>query len=88
MQDGAGTNKIGDLFEKIISDSKFDKNRKTIQEKHGITIRSKESLYYFNIFQKFYGVHQTVDDKSKSCPYCHFNTENSKFCRMCGAFPI
>ncbi len=88
MQDGAGTNKLGVLFEKIISNSKFDENRQAIQEKHGITIRTKESMYYFDIFQKLHGVHQIGGDKSKSCPYCHFNTENSKFCRMCGAFPI
>lgn len=88
MQDGAGTNKLGDLFENLISDSKFDEKRKTIQQSHGITIRTKESMYYFDIFQKLHGIHQTVDEEINSCPYCHFNTENSKFCRMCGAFPI
>jgi asparagine synthase (glutamine-hydrolysing) len=88
MQDGAGTNKLGDLFENLISDSKFDEKRKTIQQNHGITIRTKESMYYFDIFQKLHGIHQTVDEEINSCPYCHFNTENSKFCRMCGAFPI
>ena len=88
MQDGAGTNKLGDLFENLISDSKFDEKRKTVQQSHGITIRTKESMYYFDIFQKLHGIHQTVDEEINSCPYCHFNTENSKFCRMCGAFPI
>jgi asparagine synthase (glutamine-hydrolysing) len=88
MQDGAGTNKLGDLFENMISDSKFDEKRKTIQQNHGITIRTKESMYYFDIFRKLHGIHQTVDEEINSCPYCHFNTENSKFCRMCGAFPI
>jgi asparagine synthase (glutamine-hydrolysing) len=88
MQDGAGTNKLGDLFENMISDSKFDEKRKTVQQSHGITIRTKESMYYFDIFQKLHGIHQTVDEEINSCPYCHFNTENSKFCRMCGAFPI
>ncbi|MBA4462574.1 MAG: asparagine synthase [Nitrosopumilaceae archaeon] len=88
MQDGAGTNKLGDLFENMISDSKFDEKRKTIQQSHGITIRTKESMYYFDIFRKLHGIHQTVDEEINSCPYCHFNTENSKFCRMCGAFPI
>jgi asparagine synthase (glutamine-hydrolysing) len=88
MQDGAGTNKLGDLFENLISDSKFDEKRKTIQQSHGITIRTKESMYYFDIFRKLHGIHQTVDEEINSCPYCHFNTENSKFCRMCGAFPI
>ena len=88
MQDGAGTNKLGDLFENLISDSKFDEKRKTVQQSHGITIRTKESMYYFDIFRKLHGIHQTVDEEINSCPYCHFNTENSKFCRMCGAFPI
>jgi asparagine synthase (glutamine-hydrolysing) len=88
MQDGAGTNKLGDLFEKTIPHRVYEDRIKKIQENFGISIRTKESMYYFDIFQKIHGVHQRIDEKENSCPYCHFKTENSKFCRMCGAFPI
>ncbi len=88
MQDGAGTNKLEELFENMISNDMFGKNKERIYKNHGITIRTKESMYYFDIFQKLCGVHQIAKDDEHSCSYCHFNVKNSKFCRMCGAFPI
>jgi asparagine synthase (glutamine-hydrolysing) len=88
MQDGAGTNKLEELFENMISNDMFEKSKEKIYKNHGITIRTKESMYYFDIFQKLYGIHQLAKKDKHSCPYCHFNTKNSKFCRMCGAFPI
>ena len=88
MQDGAGTNKLQNLFEKMISDDIFDENKEKIYQKYGIKLRTKESMYYFDIFKKFHNISQIKQDDNHSCPYCHFDTNNSKFCRMCGAFPI
>ncbi len=87
MQDGAGTDKLGEFFENIISDTTFNEKIDIIKQKYGIKIRTKESLHYFEIYNKLHGIHITAE-KTKSCPYCQYNTENSKFCRMCGAFPI
>jgi asparagine synthase (glutamine-hydrolysing) len=88
MQDGAGTNGLTNLFDAIISDEVFLEKKKKIKQECQITIRSKESLHYFEIYKNLYGLSGDSQDTSKSCPYCHFKTENSKFCRMCGAFPI
>jgi asparagine synthase (glutamine-hydrolysing) len=88
MQEGAGTSNLEGLFEKMISDKVFEKNKEEIYKSHGITIRTKESMHYFGIFQRLFGIHQTTKDDEQACPFCHFNSKNSKFCRMCGAFPI
>jgi asparagine synthase (glutamine-hydrolysing) len=88
MQDGAGTRGLTNLFNSIISDEIFSEKKKKIEQECRITIRSKESLHYFEIYRNLYGLSRDVPDGTISCPYCHFNTENSKFCRMCGAFPI
>jgi asparagine synthase (glutamine-hydrolysing) len=88
MQEGAGTSNLEGLFEKMISNELFEKNKEMIYKNHGIKIRTKESMHYFDIFQKYFGIHQISKDVEQACPYCHFNSKNSKFCRMCGAFPI
>ncbi len=88
MQDGAGTSGLTNLFETIISNENFLKRKEQIENQSGITIRTKESMHYFEIYKNLFGIEKNNSDVEVSCPYCHFNTENSRFCRMCGAFPI
>lgn len=88
MQDGAGTKGLKNLFDSAINDKKFLEKKKIIEKDLDVTIRSKESLHYFEIYKKMYGLSFKAKETEISCPYCHFKTENSKFCRMCGAFPI
>ena len=87
MQDGSGTAGLSNLFDSVINDQLFSEKRKKIQDADGVTIRTKESMYYYEIYRKLYQVSSKKQD-TRSCPYCNFNVENSKFCRMCGAFPI
>jgi asparagine synthase (glutamine-hydrolysing) len=88
MQDGAGTKGLSNLLDTMISDESFSEKKKTIEKESNIRIRSKESSHYFEIYKEIFGLSNNVKNIGISCPYCHFNTENSKFCRMCGAFPI
>ena len=86
MQDGSGTVGLSNLFESIIDDKKFDEEKKKVKDSDNVIIRTKESMYYYEIFRKVYG--NPVTSSQKTCPYCKHNVEDSKFCRMCGAFPI
>ena len=88
MQDGAGTAGLTNFFNLIINEKIYLEKKKRIEEKDGIKIRSKESMHYYEIYKKLHGLSQNKSFLPGSCPYCHFNTENSRFCRMCGAFPI
>ncbi len=87
MQDGAGTVGLTNLFNSIIEEEKFVE-KKLYTEKHdNVVIRSRESMHYYEIFKKLFG--SPVDDNVENvCPYCKHEVKNSKFCRMCGAFPI
>ena len=87
MQDGAGTVGLTDLFESIINEEKFVEKKLTVKKEDNVVIRSRESMYYYEIYKKLYGI--PVNDKaSTQCPYCKHEVMSSKFCRMCGAFPI
>lgn len=86
MQDGSGTVGLTNLFESVINNDKFEEQKKRINNSDNVIIRTKESLYYYEIFKRFFG-NPSSNTESK-CPYCKYDVENSKFCRMCGAFPI
>ena len=87
MQDGAGTVGLTDLFESIINEEKFVGKKLTVKKEDNVVIRSRESMYYYEIYKKLYGI--PVNDKANTqCPYCKHEVMSSKFCRMCGAFPI
>lgn len=86
MQDGSGTAGLSNLFDSVINEQAFLENKKKIEETDGVIIRTKESMYYYKIYKNLYGIPEKQG--TNSCPYCNSNVENSKFCRMCGAFPI
>jgi len=86
MQDGSGTAGLTNLFDSVISDQVFLEKKKKTQETDRVIIRTKESMHYYEIYKKLYAI--PTKQGTKSCPYCNFNVEDSKFCRMCGAFPI
>jgi asparagine synthase (glutamine-hydrolysing) len=87
MQDGSGPAGLTNLFDSIIGEEKFVERKLTVEKTDGVVIRSRESMHYYEIFRKLFG--SPVDSKSdKVCPYCKHHVGESKFCRMCGAFPI
>ena len=87
MQDGSGTAGLTNLFDSVINDQIFLEKKKKTEEADGVIIRTKESMYYYEIYRNLYGI-PVKRQEIKSCPYCNFSVKDSKFCRMCGAFPI
>jgi asparagine synthase (glutamine-hydrolysing) len=87
MQDGAGTQGLTGFFDVAIPDSVFMEKIKKIKEKDNVTIRTKESLQYYEIFRKNYDLPSS--DTGTRCPDCNYTIEqNTRFCRLCGRFPL
>ena len=86
MQDGSGTCHLTKLFDNMITDADFVQKKEKIKDESDIKIRTKESMHYFEIFKNHFGIPKKALETG--CPFCHSSTENSKFCRMCGAYPI
>ena len=87
MQDGSGTAGLTALFESIVPEERFVEKKLTVEKNDGVVIRSRESMYYYEIFKRLFG--SPVDVQVEyACPYCKHNIDKSKFCRMCGAFPV
>ncbi len=89
MQDGSGTNGLTHFFDSLIPDSVFSEKTAKYLEKEQATLLSKEALYYYEIYRRYYDYPARLGLSKNKCPYCNYSVEEgSHFCRMCGAFPI
>ena len=89
MQDGAGTSGLINLFNAMLPNKFFDERTKRIKECENVIIKSKESLYYYMIYRKYFDIPSNLHSFKSKCPNCQYKIElGSKFCRMCGTFPI
>jgi len=88
MQDGSGTVILTKLFDAIITDDIFEEKTKKIKSGENVTIRTKESLHYYELYKENFRIPE-CQDKKNQCSDCNAEiVTNSKFCRMCGKFPI
>ncbi|MFC2025366.1 asparagine synthase-related protein [Chloroflexota bacterium] len=86
---GTGTTILPSLFDSRISDLEFNEKKKVYLNEDKVTIRSKEHLFYYELYRSAIGVPHTADSSAKSCPDCGVNVkEDTSFCRTCGAYPI
>jgi len=89
MQDGAGTAALTQLFNTVISDNVFKSKTKQIHNLDNVSIRTKESLHYYEIYRKHFESPKNLHDSKSKCPHCQYEVkQSSKFCQMCGSFPI
>lgn len=87
MQEGCGTSGLTNLFDSVIGEERFVEKKLTTEKDDGVVIRTRESMHYYEIFKRLFG--SPVDSQAETkCPYCKHEIKDSKFCRMCGAFPI
>ena len=88
MQDGSGTTGLTKMFDSVITDDIYQEKTKKIKSKDGVTIRTKESLHYYELYRENFKVPE-YDGNKNICPDCNAElVTNSKFCRMCGKFPL
>jgi asparagine synthase (glutamine-hydrolysing) len=88
MQDGSGTVSLTNMFDSVISDDIFKEKTKKIRNEDDITIRTKESLHYYELYKENFKIPECQNGENL-CSDC--NTEiviDSKFCSMCGRFPL
>ena len=88
MQDGSGTSNLTKMFDTVITDDIFEEKTKKIRNDDNVTIRTKESLHYYEVYKENFKIPEFHNGKN-SCSDCNAELSiNSKFCRMCGKFPL
>ena len=88
MQDGSGTVSLTKMFDSVITDDIFKEKTKKIKSEDDITIRTKESLHYYELYKEDFKIPEYQSGKNL-CSDCNAEIVNdSKFCRTCGKFPL
>jgi len=88
IEHGSGTTTLPALFEQRISDEEFQEKRRKYFENDGVTIRTKEQLFYYEVYRSTVGVSHRAKWR-RICPYCNSSVkEDAIYCRTCGAYPI
>ncbi len=89
---GSGTTVFPKVFGEKLSDEYFQEKVRKYLEEDQVSIRDKEHLFYYEIFRSLFGIPFEVfsNVQGKQCPYCKSKggNERSKFCKVCGAYPI
>jgi asparagine synthase (glutamine-hydrolysing) len=89
MQDGSGTAGLTPFFDGLIPDSTFLEKAKKYSEEEKVSLLSKETSYYYEIYRKYYDFPANLGQSRNRCPKCNYSLEEGvHFCRMCGSFPI
>ncbi len=79
MQDGSGTVGLTKLFDSLITDDIFEEKVKKIKSGDNITIRTKESLHYYELYKESFRVPEYQGEKN-TCSDCNAEiVNNSKF---------
>jgi len=88
MQDGSGTVGLIKMFDSVITDDIFKEKTKKIKSEDNVTIRTKESLHYYELYKENFKISECTNGNNQ-CSDCNAEIDsNSKFCGMCGRFPI
>jgi len=86
MQDGAGTTDLTHFFDSLIPTEKYESDLKKFIEKDNVTLQSRESLYYYEIYRKYFKPPTDTSSTESRCPFCQNDIEpGTHFCRMCGS---
>ena len=86
---GSGTATLPSLFDSRIGDLEFNEKKTRYLNEDGVVIRSKEHLFYYEIYRSVIGVPHAADSNARVCPDCGVNVKGEvSFCRTCGAYPI
>jgi len=89
MQDGSGTAGLTSFFGSNISDVVFKDKLSLYLETEKVRLGTKEALYYYEIYRKYYDSPAFLGVSKPRCPECNGIIQiDSHFCRMCGSFPI
>jgi asparagine synthase (glutamine-hydrolysing) len=82
---GSGSTALREIIASTISDTEFSEKKKL----YPIKFRSKEHLYYYEVYQKVIGKIPLPKKDEKQCSECGAGVpQNSQHCRVCGGFPI
>lgn len=90
-EQGTGTEILPKYFEKKVPTKLFQDKKEFYLKEDYVKLTTKEQLFYYEIFREKFGRPSEVynDEQGKQCPNCRgYVSRRTKFCRICGNYPI
>ncbi len=90
-EQGTGTEVLPTYFDEKVTTEEFEEKKKLYINKDDVNISTKEQLVYYEFFRKKFGKPSEAynDTSGKQCPNCKgYVDTRTKFCRICGTYPI
>ena len=86
LEQGSGFEKISVKFHDLIDDEEFNNESKRVLI-DGVKLKNKEHLYYYRIYESFFGSPVKGPCDTNRCSFCSSCLTYPKYCYTCGAFP-
>jgi asparagine synthase (glutamine-hydrolysing) len=86
LEQGSGFEKISVKFHDLIDDEEFNNESERVLM-DGVKLKNKEHLYYYRIYESFFGSPVKEPCETNRCSFCSSCLTNPKYCYTCGAFP-
>ena len=86
LEQGSGFDQISKAFADLIDDKNYQREAK-FAALDKVTVRDKEHLYYYRIYNSFFGCPGNQPCRSIRCSFCRSCLSYPKYCYTCGAFP-
>jgi asparagine synthase (glutamine-hydrolysing) len=84
---GSGTALLIYMLNSNLSEQEFNEKKEEYLKRDKVLIRSREQLYYYEIYRSSIGIPHPVDREGLICSYCNSNIDTwSKYCRTCGGY--
>ncbi len=84
---GSGTALLIYMLNSKLSDWEFNEKKQRCLRRDKVLIRSREQLYYYEIYRTSIGIPHPVDEDGAICKYCNSNIDSwSRYCRTCGGY--
>lgn len=86
LEQGSGFEKISVKFHDLIDDEEFNNESERVLM-DGVKLKNKEHLYYYRIYESFFGSPVKEPCETNRCSFCSSCLTYPKYCYTCGAFP-
>ncbi len=88
LEYGSGFTAIRKVIENMISDEEYLLEVDRIKRDDNVIIQSKEQLYYYRIYRRFFKPPHDYATTDLNCPYCgaDLNPHNPRYCYVCGSY--
>lgn len=90
IEHGSGSTALRQVVTEQISEDEFRHAREQVEREDGVRLRDRQQCFYYQLYRRCFPPPREQTPSAKSCPECRGPAarQDTRFCRICGAYPI